>query len=265
MSPTASRLLLTACLISLAAPAFSCGPITHATVADRIAFYVDPQNPPGYRDFLTRHHGPHDTGSIATDAFFAFGDEIGHAAHSREYLDAFRDLLLAELDLPLDDEEERKIAFYLGLLTHHVADWHWHGKGGEPDAFVWEAMAMDAALEETVELGVDVYMLWEQGERNEPADWWYSGQLMVDALHAIGHTSVSLPDLELAMAALETGYSVERLTGYLSYLLWTSNLPWTHQNHATYRPGGLVECVRYGVADTRLEIGVLVQGLLEAP
>ncbi len=253
-------LLATLCgsfVLALAPAAWACGPITHAAVAARLAGYVDPTNPPGYQDFLQRNPGPHDTGAIALDVFFSFGDEVGHAAHSRTYLDAFRDLMLQDMDLPLDAEEERTLVFYLGQLSHYIADYHWHGYDGDPDAFIWEAMEQDGVLEETAELGVDIYMLWEQGERNAEALWWYPGDLMVEAIHAIGYPDISLLDLDLAMAALESGYRVERLTGYFSYLWWRSYLPWTHENYGPYTPGGLIECVTYGVTETEAEIDLL--------
>jgi len=128
------------------------------------------------------------------------------------------------------------VALMMGIACHQGADGVWH------PGFLPAAFAEDGAVEAVVEVFVDIFCQWEQGERRKFLEQWY---LPVDLLYGVFEEEGYALDpgsLELGALGMRVGLFLERLVGPGTYLFMQWSIPWTHANYETYPDGGLDDC-----------------------
>lgn len=234
-------------LICLAPTALACGQGTHQNIMERaVPIIYDPLY--GYlKAILSTEFDDANAGSVHPDAYYALSylrpsqkdfythlAVVAHGYESTSYRDAITEYL-RQREPMLDSSAARVLAFFMGHVCHQEADVAWHPQ------FLAMAEIEDDAGEGLIEYGVDVFCMWEQGERNDSVNWTVPVSAVREVFAACGE-SVKAADIAVGMALIAIVVEVERQVGPALLAKTINRLPWSHENYVNFGGGGLVDC-----------------------
>jgi hypothetical protein len=216
-------MLLTALLVPLA---LANGQTSH----QHITVDAVPLLPPGeLADLLARDdvRGAFLNGAMFPDGGYAVGDDYGEMAHWEPLQDLYLQWILQNHPAPFDDEGAQHVAFYLGMLSHGMADQLYdatymeRSKAWDP-AESWAQHSMDEAT--------DVAYAAVRGEGIVPERWWPRELLpLFEARgHVVDEDTVDQGQQLLGLAIRYVGASAQYEETVANY---TAQFPWacTHQ------------------------------------
>jgi hypothetical protein len=210
------------------------GLLTHDEVAQRTVEEIDGEAYPDLLSLLQNYPDERDGGSVFPDWGYAIlNDALSLIAHSADFREAYESYVEMYFPPPYTAAEERQIAFLAGVVDHQTSDDRFH------PYFLVEAMEEDGRNEQMIELGIDIFTVWEHGQMNETDEWYVPARTIRRVYSLLGYPGVTGAMIVEGMVVLRAGMHAEQQAGFLSYLLLRGLLPWTHENYMTYTPGGI--------------------------
>jgi hypothetical protein len=189
-----------------------------------------PHVPPGpLADFMAREDVRDAllNGAMFPDGGYAVGDDYGEMAHWEPLQDLYLQWIVQNHPAPFDDEGAQHVAFYLGMLSHGMADQFYdatfmeRSRASDP-AESWSCCSMDEAT--------DVAYAAERGEGVVPPKWW--PRELLDLFAARGHTvSEDTVDQGQELLGLAINYVGVSSRYEETVARYTEQFPWacTHQ------------------------------------
>ena len=227
--------------------AVACGPTTHNECVEQGYDSLDRENYPEIAQLLRSFPGAADAGAVFPDwgygmAFVLQDDsyrDYSYTAHDYtvpSFRDEYINYVSANIIPPYTQEELKTVAFLFGSICHQESDWTWH------DNFVPVGSIEDETNELVIEGGCDMFVNWENGERQDDIKWFCPVGAVMDIYAGVG-SEISESDLVKGIILLSVGIEAEKALGGVGYyLLAMSLLPWTHDNFISYPAGGLEDC-----------------------
>ena len=124
------------CLIGATAAA-AAGMSVHTETTIRAAHYFHYDAYPQYRALIAAHPDAHQAGSPFPDWGYATGyHDASEDAHWQPFMETFAAYIHETYPQPWDEETERLVAFFCGLISHNSADLDWHGLGGADEGTI---------------------------------------------------------------------------------------------------------------------------------
>ena len=80
-------------------------------------------------NIVNKHKDALFAGATFPDYLYLCGNdhENGELAHWPPFYDAYIQLIQKKYPIPWTEEQEKRIAFFLGVVSHGIADINWHG------------------------------------------------------------------------------------------------------------------------------------------
>lgn len=189
-----------------------------------------PMLPPGELADLLARDDVRDAflnGAMFPDGGYAVGDDYGEMAHWEPLQDLYLQWILQNHPAPFDDAGAKHVAFYLGMLSHGMADQLYdatymeRSRAWDP-AESWAQYSMDEAT--------DVAYAAIRGEGVVPERWWPRELLpLFEARgHVVDEDTVDQGQQLLGLAIRYVGASAQYEETVANY---TAQFPWacTHQ------------------------------------
>jgi len=238
--------LLLLCLSALrAAPARPCGMSTHGEVCTRAAHLFASVEYPEYERIVRSHPEAYQAGAAFPDWGYAFGyPDESEEAHWPPFLDAMALYLREHCPRPWSAEDEQRVAFFLGVISHSVADMDWHGLAGVREGFI-DVMSRQEfhgdwdAAHDVADTGGDFVESYE-GDMSWLAPVWYVPLEDVAAVYReLGYEEVTAEVMLPRVLALYVGAAANRLGGRFLYREAAEPSPFLAGQFQDYAPGGL--------------------------
>ncbi|MBN2055293.1 zinc dependent phospholipase C family protein [bacterium] len=240
----------------VATPVMACGISTHQEICERTIAMFDPAQEPLLYNLAQAFPGAMDSGAVFPDMFWLLdfiaggeGDfrEMGELVHDG-YESTFGDHVMAWLRLmagpPYTYADQQVIAFCFGSFSHSAADAVFH------PGFLPPADTFDGADETAVEIGLDMFCMFEQGEMYDRVEWCVPASFMSRVIDECGYFVHPL-ELYLSTIAMKIGIEAEKWVAPLGFSIFEAALPWCHDNYEDYPEGGLDHCATYSATHIR--------------
>ena len=221
---------------------FACGLATHQEIMEEARALIDENTYPELYEMINLYPDSSDSGAVYPDGFWAlkylfndpYFDEVAYFAH--QYVGNFNETFINYLKenhpAPYSPTEKKIINYFFGIISHQTADRIFHPN------FLREAIEHDNTAEIIVEPFMDIWCMWELGEREEWTDWFVPMEDLL-AVHQLGGYPITENELLFGVTALKIGIFVEHFVGPVTYYITTLILPWTHENYMDYPVGGV--------------------------
>lgn len=220
--------------------------ITHGEVGQRALCAFDGTRYPEYKAFMENHPDAFQGGAAFPDWGYGFGnDDESEAAHWDPFIQAAANHFHENYGPPFDKEEQKYIAFLLGVMAHSQSDISWHALSGFEEGFV-EAMAQtnyngvwgDAHGEE---VGGDIVCDYEFDTSWLASSWYTPIDDVVEVYHKLGYTNVSAFVLTLQTGKLYLAAKLGLQNSSFLFGQYSSKSPFLIEQLQDYFSGGLDE------------------------
>ncbi|KJE93749.1 glycosylphosphatidylinositol specific phospholipase D1 [Capsaspora owczarzaki ATCC 30864] len=127
------RALLVLCVAVVAVQ--GCGISTHITIARYALDFFDPVEHEDYKQIALKHQDAFQAGNPYPDAYYnslCFKGNFGYVSedtHWTPFMNATANYIRSAYPRPWSEAAEKLVAFYLGFVSHEVADISWHALG----------------------------------------------------------------------------------------------------------------------------------------
>jgi hypothetical protein len=235
---------LFACVL-LPGKGMPCGMSTHGEVATRAARYFASDTYPQYEQILRDYPEAYQAGAAFPDWGYAFGyPDASEEAHWPPFLEAMALYLRDRCPRPWDEEDARRVAFFLGVVSHCIADIDWHGLAGVREGFI-DVMSRQefhgdwGAAHDAADVGGEFVLRYE-GDMSWLAPGWYFplGDL-AEVYQGLGYPEITEEVLLPRVFILFVGALANRLGGRLLYGQAAGPSPFLAEQFTDYAPGGL--------------------------
>jgi len=224
--------------------AFGAGMSVHTEVTTRAVHYFDYDAHPEYRQYILDHPEAYQAGSPFPDWGYSFGhpDESEYA-HWEPWLELFAKYIHDTYRKPRDEQAVKLIAFFMGNISHDMADIDCHGLGRVDESF----MSMTAQQEfhgvwgdahSNFDTGAEFVDRHERDMQWLEMKWWFPTQDIINVYNLAGYT-VTADDMEKPFFILWLGALGNRLGGYLLLSQYVDRSPILYEELNDYFMGGL--------------------------
>jgi hypothetical protein len=172
-------------------------------------------------------------------AFPNINNAASEDAHWKRYQEPYFQYLTEKCPLPWDDEEKRRIAFFMGIVCHGMADLPWHfGKEGHA-SLLERSWANDRASHFDTEYSYDLFLYQDGTSPKElmPKLWWP----IPDIKAVYRKMGTILPDGQLENMFVRTNVMIN--SGTFAASMTADGLrkkyPWVNKTVEGYYFGGM--------------------------
>ncbi len=239
------RINLAVTLLLVASSIFADGQRTHVEVGrraiDRYCQQVD-EMLPGFSDLFqtTELKAAYYAGCMFPDwAFPNINNPASEDAHWKRYQEPYFAMLEENCLFPWDEEEKRRLAFFMGIICHGMADLPWHFSKEGQASLLERSFANDRATHFDTEYSYDLF-LYQDGTPPQqliPKLWWP----ITDIKDAYRRMGTVIPDGQLENMFTRTNVMIN--AGPLAASMTADGLkkkyPWVMKNVDGYYFGGV--------------------------
>jgi len=249
------------------APAVPCGMSTHGEICTRAARYFASEAYPDYETVLRDYPEAYQAGAAFPDWGYSFGYPAeSEEAHWPPFLEAMALYLREQCPRPWGEEDRRRIAFFLGVVSHSVADIDWHGLDGVREGFI-DVMSRQefhgdwGAAHEVADSGGDFVLSYEGDMSWLAPQWYFPLRDLAEIYQGLGYEEVTEEVLLPRVFVLFVGAVANRFGGRLLYGQTAGASPFLAERFTDYAPGGLDSMALRTVRWWGDYIGLMEQGL----
>lgn len=245
-------------------PVAALGITTHNAIArDMIRNSLGPNMDRELYNIMNEFPGAVECGSIWSDVHYLIqtfpnASDAAEHMHWPPHYTAALTYIQNNFSQPYNDEARKLIAFYMGVISHSVADQWWHGLGVPCYAALEEAEDRGEGQMGGLEFNLDLYIKSTLAQGPTPRDDWYLPADHCEAiLHSEGWTDFTAELNTDAITLSYIGAWLENLIGPAMYLPLKFSMPWTTANFEYHPCGGYWDCVDRSVAEIQEEFAKL--------
>lgn len=249
----------------LAAPA---GMNTHADVSHRAIWSFNSDRYPDWAEYLELYPDALQAGSTFPDWGYPTGySNASEDAHWEPFLQTAANYIHYRYSKPWNKQAQKLAVFFLGMVSHHIADVNWHSLGGLTEGFIEAQGQQDfngsfSEAHTNADTGGELLIPYEQ-EMTSWYSWVYYFPLedLTTIYRLYGYTSMTPQHMWLGTRLLTLGGIAGRVAGWLLAERFAKNSPFIMEQLQDYFSGGMddmaiwtgwkwaeyIEYVEYGV------------------
>ena len=239
--------ILICCLavLTFAAPARPAGMSVHGEVCTRAAHFLSAEDYPEYRDLLMGRPAAYQAGSAFPDWGYSAGyPDESEEAHWPPFLEAFGAYVHETYPRPWNEETKRLVSFYLGIVSHDVADIDWHGLAGVREGLI-DVMSRQEfngnwqAAHGVADTGGDIVQGYERDMNWLASSWYVPLEDAAAVYQRMGYAGVTAEVLLPRTFLLFLGAQANKLGGFLLFPDYASASPFLVEQLQDYFVGGI--------------------------
>jgi hypothetical protein len=235
-------------VVVLSVPAEAWGPSTHNALANESLRTLScrPAENGALVALIEKHLPAYHCGSDMPDVLLVLSRQTAFWCHTEAFWDACFRYAYDHFSQPWNEEQEKTIAHFCGILAHGVSDYRWHGGGGHDESCLHRCIEHDLPgnplAEAQLEAGIDYFSQVYDLREPYPLDGWYlPTQHLLTILHDAGHTSVTEGELVLGNQAEIFAIWFQDLVQGIFFVPTRIWFPWTHAYYRDYFYGGFYD------------------------
>lgn len=237
-------LLISTCA---ALPARAIGCRTHARITERaIERFLGPEAMcPGLRALfeVPENRAAAYSGSYFPDwGYSGINQDAGEATHWQPFYEVYAEVLAGRFPPPWDEAAQQEVAFFLGMMSHNIADLPWHFDNGGHKSFLTAAREYDNASHQMTEVGCDLHLYTGPGldpPMRGNLFWPVDTQLAAFSAAGLDVTRGQLKAAEFRTSGLMVSAP---LAGRATAGKAMARMPWVKAHLGGYYYGGIEHC-----------------------
>jgi len=228
-------------VLLLSGTALGAGMSVHSEVSTRAAHFFDYETYPEYRDIVVSHPEAYQAGSPFPDWGYQFGyHDESEEAHWPPFMEAFAQYIHDTYPKPWDEETEKLVAFFCGVISHNSADVDWHSGSGLIGIMHHLEFHDDYSTAHTVADGGGEFVLRHSGDMDWLVYNWYFPVEDITEVYIIrGYDTVTPEVLEPRTFMLFVGALANKLGGWLLFPIFAPMSPYMTEELQDLYYGGL--------------------------
>ena len=167
-------------------------------------------------------------------------------SHWHPFMEAYIHVLKQRFPPPWDEEAQRQVCFFLGVMSHNMSDIPWHFSEEEHRSFLQAGLEEDGAGHSDIEYACDIF-LYAQNNLTPAVggEAWFPLDLLPDIFQQAGKP-VSRWQLIQGTARSRVMFWGGWMAAMLQFNAQKAKMPWVYQHYGDYYYGGM----RHGAAIT---------------
>lgn len=226
--------------------AIPCGMNTHAEICTRAIWSFDQDSYPDWAHYLSLYPAALQAGATFPDWGYPTGfPNASEDAHWEPFLKTAANYIHYKYSKPWNTRAQKLAVFILGMVSHHIADVHWHSLGGLTEGFIEAQGQQDfngsfSEAHTNADTGGELLIPYEQ-EMTSWYSWAYYFPLedLTVIYRIIGYTNVNPQTMWLGTRLLTLGGIAGRIGGWLLADRFAKDSPFIMEQMQDYFSGGL--------------------------
>eukprot|EP00736_Rhodelphis_marinus_P013281 Rmarinus@m.20909 len=229
-----------------------CGFTTHMLTPSRFRDWYENKEFPQYESYMTRHWDALQAGTPFPDYFYLCGDgDAAEDSHWTPFHAEMANYVRETYPQPWDQDTEKLVAFMFGMVSHYIADVHWHGLSRIPygEGFIRTLGAMNYGCSgnlcgdahDSADTGGEFVAAYQMDTSDIEVHSWYIPAKDLETIFSrVGH-DVSEDAIMKCSIIFKLGAWAIAKFGHILYPLvkFTREGPWMTEEYLDYYVGGL--------------------------